>query len=117
MSEHTETELDDDKLESADNLPHQQLDLDAETVSGAGRVALPHLTLRQGLGGRCERVGYTLKLRSESRGRGRLREDIGILGHSSSGLVYGGGVMSVRRHPHALRVSVGRRCSLLMLAV
>jgi hypothetical protein len=113
-SEHTETELDDDKLESAGNFPHQQLDLDAETIGGAARVALPYLTLGQNLGGRSESVSDALELGSESRGGGCLGENIRIVGHSSSGLICIGSATLIQRVSSFFGI---KYCSLLMLAV
>lgn len=88
VGDYTETKLDDDKLESGGNLPHQQLDLNAEI-----RVPLPHITLGQDLGGRSQSISDALEVRSQAVGGGCLGEIIRVVGHRGSGLVCGGDLM------------------------
>lgn len=85
---HTESQLDQNKLEGAGNLPDQDLDLEAE----AARVTptRPHResALGQDSGSGFERIGNALEVRGESISRGGLLEQIWAIGNSRRGLVY-----------------------------
>lgn len=92
----TKTELDDNTLESASNLPHQTLDLATETVLVAASVALPNLALGQGSGGLGQRIRDALELGSKLLSSGRLGVRIRAAWHCSSGLVCEGNEVSVQ---------------------